>query len=393
MTKAKETYSLSYESRVYLFRALGVMMKAGLQPGRIFHLFEEPSNPEDLRDFAKQVYQLIGVEGHSFGTAFAKFPRYFSAHQRTAISVGEQSGDISKTFITLADEDEKQWALRAKLKSKLGYPIFLFLLCAIGYGLLIPYFVFPQYLKLVEMVEVEPGSVFDWVLKLIRFTQTPVLKIGILFGIALLSLLSSSAMPRYILIKSISKLLGSLPFASPIFRSISKSENPPKAAKIEMVRLAELVCWMGGPLMPLKKLLQAIWITNFSRALSVQIQASITLQNSLALAIEATGSEILSQKSKQITSTVAAGETLSNSLKISGWFPDAFIQWIVIGEEGGALTENLDRATRIYADYIDETLDVGMSALEPIMMGFSGMVVGCSVLMMIFPIVKVVQQL
>ena len=146
-------------------------------------------------------------------------------------------------------------------------------------------------------------------------------------------------------------------------------------------------------LMPLKKLLQAIWITNFSRALSVQIQASITLQNSLALAIEATGSEILSQKSKQITSTVAAGETLSNSLKISGWFPDAFIQWIVIGEEGGALTENLDRATRIYADYIDETKDVGMSALEPIMMGFSGMVVGCSVLMMIFPIVKVVQQL
>lgn len=87
------------------------------------------------------------------------------------------------------------------------------------------------------------------------------------------------------------------------------------------------------------------------------------------------------------------GDNFELVLRETQVFPPLFAQLVAVAEENGQLEETLEYAAKLYTEMIEDALDRGMSALEPLVMFVIGGVVGSVVLLMLYPIAKVVEQL
>jgi type IV pilus assembly protein PilC len=85
-------------------------------------------------------------------------------------------------------------------------------------------------------------------------------------------------------------------------------------------------------------------------------------------------------------SSIAGGETISEPLKKSGVFPPMVVQMINVGEQTGGLDEMLTKIADFYDEEVDAAVEALLSAMEPIMIVFLGVIVGGMIVAMYLPI-------
>ena len=73
-------------------------------------------------------------------------------------------------------------------------------------------------------------------------------------------------------------------------------------------------------------------------------------------------------------------------LKRSGVFPPMVVQMINVGEQTGGLDEMLTKIADFYDEEVDAAVEALLSAMEPIMIVFLGVVVGGMIIAMYLPI-------
>jgi type IV pilus assembly protein PilC len=390
---------LSKSSSLTFFRTLGYSLDAGLPLSRILRMMSDEIYPADLRTLAAYLEKNV-AGGLQLSDGLHKAKSVFSPHQVALVKAGEKAGRVADVMFLLAEAEEKMWELRAKLTSKLAYPLILLIFIAVGFGIFFPFFVFPQYLKLVEMVQVEPGSLFDWVLSLMRWTGSWSCYGLIFVGVMWLVSVVFSRVHQQFLVSSLLLALGMIPkYGEPFKRIVSTKDNTVEV----LLEIFELLCSEVPFLSGLWKFFQSIWLTHFSRMLSLQLKSGIILTQALPVAIQASGSSLLASKCEEImraisTQTLSADSSkdeasLSNVLMDTGLFPTLFCVIVAGAEEHGSLSSGLDYATKLYQETLEEALETGTTLLEPLLMFGVGSCVGASVLMMLLPIVKVVEQL
>ena len=69
-------------------------------------------------------------------------------------------------------------------------------------------------------------------------------------------------------------------------------------------------------------------------------------------------------------------------------FPNMMIQMSQIGEESGSLDDMLNKVAEYYENEVDEAVSSLSSLMEPLIIGFLGVVVGGLVVAMYLPIFK-----
>ena len=69
-------------------------------------------------------------------------------------------------------------------------------------------------------------------------------------------------------------------------------------------------------------------------------------------------------------------------------FPNMMIQMSQIGEESGSLDDMLNKVAEFYENEVDEAVSSLSSLMEPLIIGFLGVVVGGLVVAMYLPIFK-----
>jgi type IV pilus assembly protein PilC len=84
--------------------------------------------------------------------------------------------------------------------------------------------------------------------------------------------------------------------------------------------------------------------------------------------------------------SIAGGETISGPLKASGVFPPMVVQMINVGEQTGGLDEMLTKIADFYDEEVDAAVEALLSALEPVMIVFLGVIVGGMIVAMYLPI-------
>ena len=87
------------------------------------------------------------------------------------------------------------------------------------------------------------------------------------------------------------------------------------------------------------------------------------------------------------------GEGISKPLESTKVFPDMVVSMIEVGEETGALPEMLGRVAKVYEEEVDRAVEGLTSLIEPIMIVFLGAVVGCIVIAMALPLIKLIENL
>src|SRR3989344_981114 len=115
---------VSYREVVVLSRQISTLFHAQISALRVFQLLAQESENELLRRRLEEVAADI-QGGSSLAGSLSKYPDVFSDFYVNMVRSGEESGDLSNTFLYLADYLDRSYELISKTRNALIYPAFV----------------------------------------------------------------------------------------------------------------------------------------------------------------------------------------------------------------------------------------------------------------------------
>ena len=306
-----------------------------------------------LQDQITQKYLLSVIRdliasienGESLSLALSKHPNVFNDVYISLVKSGEASGSLDKSFSYLADQMEKDYELRAKVKGALTYPIFVaFTLVVVGilmFKLVLP--------KLTAVLEEQGGTlptISVWLISFTRFFDKYWWVVLLVLGLALLLLkyYVSTVPGRY----HWDKMKINLPIIGDIF--------------------------------------QKIYLARFSRNLSTLVIGGIPIIKAMQIISDVISNVIYREIILEAVTKVSSGKSISESLSGYPEFPNIVIQMIRIGEQTAELDTILDKTASFYEKEVDHKVAALTTLLEPIIMIVLGIGVGALVAGVLLPI-------
>lgn len=321
------------DSGIPLLRALGITAHQAKYPR--------------FKEMLNQIYALV-QGGASFSEALLHYQDAFSMLYINMIKSGEMSGNLVLILERLSSflENDEEW--RSQVKSSLIYPC-LILIVGIGTIFVLLTFVIP---RLTDMFQ-------D-------------LSARLPFPTMLLIFISDFFARFWGLMIVGACLLGLL------FKRYSLSET----GKSQIDRMTLKVPLVGS-------FVQHSEIARFSRTLSTLLSSGVAIVPALESTSAVLDNAILKTEARKILKCVSAGSSLTESIKLSGFFPDLASSMVAIGEESGRLDTALLKLAISYEKKTESMMKVLTSLLEPLLIAGVGIIIGFVVISMLLPIFQI----
>jgi type IV pilus assembly protein PilC len=140
-------------------------------------------------------------------------------------------------------------------------------------------------------------------------------------------------------------------------------------------------------------LLRKIAVARFTRTLGTLISSGVPILEGLDITARTSGNAVIERAIIQTRKAVEAGRSLVDPLKETDVFPGMVTQMIGVGEQTGAMDAMLQKIADFYEDEVDAAVKDLLTALEPIMIVFLGVVVGGIVISMYLPLFSLIAKL
>jgi len=302
---------------------------------------------ETIGDIARNI-----EAGDSLSSALTRHPRIFSKLFVNMVKAGEASGKLSAVLNRFAQFSEHQADLRQKIKGALFYPIIL-IFAGIAVTLFIITFIIPQF-----------AEIF--------------LKAGIRLPLVTLILYNIGITIKHFWFSFI-LLLIALVLGIRFYASTYSGRF-----KIDIVKLKLPLL---GPLY------RKAAISRFSRTLATLVTSGVPILQSLDIVKEVIGNEVLGNVLGNARTSVEGGQSISQTLKISGEIPLDAVQMISVGEETGNLDVMLNKISDFYDMSLGYTIKKLTTVLEPLLLVIMGCMVGFIMASMLLPIFDMIKLL
>lgn len=139
--------------------------------------------------------------------------------------------------------------------------------------------------------------------------------------------------------------------------------------------------------------MRKIAVARFTRTLGTLISSGVPILEGLDITAKTSGNAVVEKAISQTRKAVEAGRSLVEPLKETDVFPGMVTQMIGVGEQTGAMDAMLQKIADFYEDEVDSAVKDLLTALEPIMIVFLGLVVGGIVISMYLPLFSLIGQL
>jgi type IV pilus assembly protein PilC len=140
-------------------------------------------------------------------------------------------------------------------------------------------------------------------------------------------------------------------------------------------------------------ILRKIAVARFTRTLGTLISSGVPILEGLDITARTSGNAVVEKAINQTRKAVEAGRSLVEPLKETEVFPGMVTQMIGVGEQTGAMDAMLQKIADFYEDEVDAAVKDLLTALEPIMIVFLGIVVGGVVISMYLPLFSLISKL
>ena len=333
------------------FRQFSVMIDAGLPLVQCLEILA--ANQENVT-FQKALTGVrMSVEGGStLANAMRGYPKVFDDLTTNMIEAGETGGILDTILQRLAAYVEKAVKLKAAVKSALIYPVSVISIAMLVVGALLKWVV-PIFANLFTGLGVELPLPTRIVMGISGLVQ----HYGILFLL----------------------LLGAIGFGIKQGR-----KNPAFLLATDKFMLQLPVMGM---------LLRKIAVARFTRTLGTLITSGVPILEGLSITARTSGNAVLEQSLMKVRKAVEEGRTIVDPLKESGVFPNMVVQMIGVGEATGAMDAMLQKIADFYEDEVDAATKDMLTLLEPILIGFLGVVVGGIVISLYLPLFAMIGKL
>ncbi|MDE3168654.1 MAG: type II secretion system F family protein [Acidobacteriota bacterium] len=139
--------------------------------------------------------------------------------------------------------------------------------------------------------------------------------------------------------------------------------------------------------------LRKIAVARFTRTLGTLISSGVPILEGLDITARTAGNAVVEKAIAQTRKAVEAGRSLVDPLKETDVFPGMVTQMIAVGEQTGAMDTMLQKIADFYEDEVDVAVKDMLTAIEPIMIVFLGVIVGGVVISMYLPMFSLIGQL
>jgi type IV pilus assembly protein PilC len=333
-------------------RQFSVMIDAGLP---LVQCLEILASQQENKLFQKVLTGTrSAVEGGSnLSAAMKQYPKVFDPLYSNMVEAGETGGILDTILQRLSTYIEKNVKLKAAVKSALIYPIGV-LTIAGGVIFLLLWKVVPIFATLFAGLGVDLPLPTKIVIAMSNFVGSIfglLIVAGIVGGIFGLKFWHGTPQGRFILDSIILKL----PVLGILMRKIA--------------------------------------VARFTRTLGTLISSGVPILEGLDITAKTSGNAVVERALFQVRKSLEEGKSLTEPLKDSQVFPGMVTQMIAVGEQTGAMDAMLQKIADFYEDEVDAAVKDLLTALEPIMIVFLGIVVGGVVISMYLPLFSLIGKL
>jgi type IV pilus assembly protein PilC len=140
-------------------------------------------------------------------------------------------------------------------------------------------------------------------------------------------------------------------------------------------------------------LIRKIAVARFTRTLGTLISSGVPILEGLDITAKTSGNAVVERALQKVRKALEEGKSLTEPLKESEVFPGMVTQMIAVGEQTGAMDAMLQKIADFYEEEVDAAVKDLLTALEPVMIVFLGVVVGGVVISMYLPLFTLIGKL
>jgi type IV pilus assembly protein PilC len=329
-------------------RQLSTMISSGMSILRALYVLEDQTESKFLKETIVSVRKDVEA-GLSLSAAMERHPKVFSPLFVAMTQAGETGGVLEDALMRVADQLQKDAALRRQIKSAMVYPT-LVVIFAVGVMMALVAFLVPVFQGVFKQFGGE----------LPKLTQVSVLLSEMVTGYWWLMFLSTAIV---------------------IVSFIKWKKTTWGRRQWDHFRLH----------VPMKigSIVQQVAVARWSRTLASLTAAGVPLLQALEITGKTGGNVAVEESMDGVIASVKRGGTIAAPLAQAPIFPAMVTHMVGVGEETGALDSMLDRVAEFYEEQVEASVKALTSILEPIMIIVIGGIVGFIVISMYLPLFEV----
>jgi type IV pilus assembly protein PilC len=141
------------------------------------------------------------------------------------------------------------------------------------------------------------------------------------------------------------------------------------------------------------ELFSKVAIAKFSRTLSTLLSSGVPILDALNIVERASGNAVIAEAISESVGSVSSGSGLAEVFKTKQVFPPMLVKMIAVGEQTGQLDSMLNKVADFYDERVTAAVEGLTAMIEPLLIGFLGVVVGGIVIAIFFPMIKLTQSI
>ncbi len=328
---------------VIFFREFSVMISANVTiVESLIILIVQTKNITLQKMISEIAYEVDS--GFLLSDALARRGDVFDDFYVNMLRSGETSGKLDEVLNYLADEVEKSYEMKAKIKNAMIYPAFI-VFGLLGVGIFMMIFVIPELTSVLQETGTELPTSTKIVIAVANFLEKYIIYIGIFLVIFFFS-----------------------------FKRLLKTKVGKKYYDMFLIKLPVF-----------GKLFKLIYIVRFTRSFSTLLKGGVSMTRSLDISAKVVGNYVYQKLIYETLAAVTGGDSVVTVFEKSKYIPSMVPEMMSIGEKAGKLDEVLDTITVFYNREVNQTLNNLTTILEPIIMIVMAVGVGIMVAAVILP--------
>ncbi|WP_028862450.1 type II secretion system F family protein [Psychromonas aquimarina] len=314
-------------------RQLYSLTKAGIPILRALNGLADSTHSKLLSDALYDVLDRMR-NGYSLSAAMTLHPRVFSQLYVSLVQVGENTGQLDRIFLQLAQYLEQEAETIKRVKGAMRYPSFVLMFLAAAMVIL-NIKVIPVFANMFNKFNAE----LPWTTQVLLGTSS--------FFVNYWGYMLAALILVVVAVK--------------VWLSTDKGAWLWDKWKLRIPIVGSVI--------------ERSLLARFSRSFAMMLSAGVPLNNSLYLIAFAVDNNYLKDKMLAMRSGIEAGETLLKTASAAELFTPLVLQMIAVGEETGQVDELLNEAADFYEREVDYELKNMTARIEPVLISIvAGMV-------------------
>ncbi len=329
---------------IFFSRQFATMIDAGLPLIQCLDVLEQQEDKQSLRRVISAIKEDV-KSGETLADAFKEHPKQFDELFVSMVAAGEMGGVLDRILLRLSVYLEKAAKLKSRLRGAMILPGITITVAMIVMGIILG-FVIPVFQDIFSSLGGNLPLPTQIVIILSHFVKTaaPFILMGVvvLFFVGRYYYRTESGQER------IDGFLLKIPLVGSLFK---------KAA-----------------------------VARFTRTLGTLLQSGVVILQALDIVAKTAGNKVIEKSIYKVRSSVAEGESMAAPLAHSPVFPPMVHQMISVGESSGTLDVMLIKIADFFDEEVEQAVENLMTALEPAIILFLGVVIGGIIISMYLPI-------